>query len=451
MKAKQARLLHFCPAEALPETGVFGRDLNMLDYRRYLGRSMEALYWDARAGFYPNAFAALLPCVAAGGAVWLHLPEHYPQGDPDHLRFLDWGVPVDLCQPRFQQRLRRLAWQEALPTPPAEALLSPIHYPCLFWGKRGRGKSHHLRQLAAQAQEALWVAPFRPSFPVARFLPPDEALRRRPPADLLCIDEAASLAPHQLLALTAHYPRYALAGTNDGYEGQGRHFAIHIIPQLKQRDHLNIIELTQPWRYPADALEDWAERAFCSAFAAQEALPPLHIRRWREEDWANEALLQSLMALLHQAHYRTRPDDVKRFMDLPHQEFYMAYQEDSVTAVLHAVYESALPQTLAAAVCARQRRPRGRLALQQALWQSQDIDFNRDLWRISRIAVHHDFRRQGWGRRLIEALRAEVDTPLAVSYAHQEGLQAFWRRLGFQEYTRSARHHVLAYSPPIVT
>ena len=93
------RRLLLVPPAALPAYGVFGRDLAPRDYRRYLGQTRDRLDWDASGGLQPNAFAALAATLGDDHDLLLHLPEHYPDGDPDHRRLLDYGEPLAACRP----------------------------------------------------------------------------------------------------------------------------------------------------------------------------------------------------------------------------------------------------------------------------------------------------------------------------------------------------------------
>ena len=217
------RRLHLVAAGDLPASGVFGRDVPLRDFRRYLGQSRAGLAYDATGGLFPNAFAALAGTVADGHDALLFLPPAYPDGDPDHRRLLDFGVPSDGCADFFNARLRRFAADGAGAAdvaPQAEAVAF-TEAPQVFVGRRGRGKSSRLaakaRWLGAD-QRLLVVAPFRSNLTRLQpllagmanvfFLAPDDALFRAPQADFLLVDEASVVPPAQLLALTARFPVY---------------------------------------------------------------------------------------------------------------------------------------------------------------------------------------------------------------------------------------------------
>lgn len=449
------RRLLLVEAENLPAQGVFGRDLALRDFRRYLGQSRDGLCYDASSGLFPNAFAALAGTVTDGHDLRLYLPSAYPDGDPDHRRLLDFGVPTDGCADFFNARLRRFASRElvaATDTAPEAAAVRFSEGPQVFVGRRGRGKSSRLaakaRWLGAE-KRLLAVAPFRSNLTRLQqlladmdnvfFLSPDDALFRAPQADVLLVDEASAVPPAQLLALTARFPRYALAASEDGYEGHGRVFSLQVLPQLVARDGAEVIVERQAWRFAhGDALEAVLDAAFLLQPVLGEAPTSWLIRQvGRAELAADEALLQAVFALLFAAHYRTTPEDLKRLLDLPQQRLFVAADGARVAGVLSILLESPLPEALAAAVLRGERRPQGRLLLQQLLARTQEARFNRPWARISRIAVHPALRRQGIATALIQAAQAASPAPLGVSYGHSAELAAFWQALGFYEVWRA--------------
>ena len=139
------RRLLLVPPDALPARDVFGRDLHPRDYRRYLGQTRDRLDWDASGGLQPNAFAALAATLGDDHDLLLHLPEHYPDGDPDHRRLLDYGEPLAACRDHFNARLRRLISEtrDAPDAPPPDTI-EHRHQPQIILGRRGRGKTTRL-------------------------------------------------------------------------------------------------------------------------------------------------------------------------------------------------------------------------------------------------------------------------------------------------------------------
>lgn len=452
------RTLHFVDKNDLPQKNVFGRDLAPGDYRRYLGQTLQSLYWDASRGLYPNAFAALAATLADNCRLYLHLPKDYPQGDPDHRRLTDYANPLTDCRCYFNQRLYRIA-QSAIYTPNSikteDDSCIHRHSPQIYLGKRGRGKTTRLadkiRWLEKQFPDCpiLIVTPYRSNLyrlqqllPPAEnhiFLPPDDALNRKPPAVHLIIDEASAIAPKQLLRLTEHYPAYTLAATEDGYEGTAHEFSRHTLPTLLA--HIpspEVIYHRYAKRYAQDdILENIIENAFLlQAHTLPPAMPNTIRCISRDELASHEGLLRNIYALLCQAHYRTTPEDLKRLLDLPFQTLIIAEKAGEVAGVAHILHETALSPALSAEVIRGNRRPQGRLLLQQLLHKTQDRMYNRPLNRISRIAVCQSQRRKGIAAALIRYAQSILPDPLGVIYGHCDELAAFWQALDFAEIYR---------------
>ncbi|MBV7434557.1 GNAT family N-acetyltransferase [Cardiobacteriaceae bacterium TAE3-ERU3] len=452
-----SRHIHLITAADLPISSVFGRDLLIKDYRRHLGRSHQQLYWDASDGLHPNAFAAMLGTIEAGGDVLLHLPEDYPNGDPDHIRALDYGRDPLTCKQNFNQRLRHLisaktsGWEYTDHSPPPKFTLAPQ----AIIGRRGRGKSTWLGQkihwLHSQGiTNILVIAPYRDNIRALTaaaqhtpftFLPPDDALYRHPDADYLIIDEASAIPIAQLNALLDLYPQHSLAATTDGYEGHGQRLRLQCLPQR----HITIHELSEAHRYSAfDPLEQFTEAAFLLHQPIAEHITAEEITIEavkRSQLMHSEPLLRQIIALLWRAHYRNTPADLKRLLDLPDQYLWIAKSSQLVIGVLHIVLETPLPSELIQPIISGERRPQGRLLMQQLLRHTQHPDYaEHTLARIQRIATHPAIRRQGIAAALIQTASQSLPHTLGVSYAHNNELAAFWSSQGFSEIYRANKH-----------
>lgn len=440
---------------------VGGQGIAPQDYRRYLGREYSSLFWDASAGLFPNAFAALAPCLKAEGTLWLYLPEH----DADHPRLADAGTDLAACQPRFNQRLRRLvqlyAWNAAAaPTALHASDLAFYADSELLLGKRGCGKTTYLTRkikilqeqgegiIAACSEEGMrqhWrevmhtcgVAP-------PALLAPEWLWQQRPAADHLFIDEIASYPQDHLLALSTHYRQISLAGTDEGYEGSARIFQHITLPALQRaRPDLLLRRCAYSYRHPdADTFERCLHQIFFPGDATLATLSPTpatpappRIRALDQDELtSNETLLAQIMNLLQQAHYRHRPEDLKRLLDLPRQKLWIMQEGAQMVGVLHLVREETLPADLAQSVIDGRRRPRGRLLMQQMLIHTRDPRYAaQPQYRVQRIVIHPERRRRAWASQLLRhALNAEGIHAYGVSFAHQASTEAFWRSQGLQ-------------------
>ncbi|TVP56226.1 MAG: tRNA(Met) cytidine acetyltransferase [Halomonadaceae bacterium] len=369
-----------------------------------------------------------------------------------------------------------ISWPSATVTPDQRQALAAImrvglghrHRPLVLRADRGRGKSSALG-LAARAliKEGLrvgvtaprpgaldsfwqWLAEDRSR---CHYRPPDRLLMQRPELDLLLVDEAAAIPVPLLQAMLAHYPRVVFATTVHGYEGTGRGFDLRfretldrVTPQWQQ------LNLTTPVRWgDHDPLEALVHRLLLLNATMPELGPPpaalpgaasalgqLQFECCdRDRLLGDEASLEQIVGLLVSAHYQTSPDDLRQLLDDPDTGLWVAWQGSIAVGVLWLLQEGGLSEELAQAVWRGERRPRGHLLAQSLAAQGGDPAAARARYgRITRIAVHPGWRRQGLGQALVDqarsALQAEGVDMLGVSFGASEGLLGFWRHCGLQ-------------------
>ena len=348
--------------------------------------------------------------------------------------------------------------------------------PLVITADRGRGKSAALGFAAADLLKArqkrvLLTAPSRhavepvfrhalatlPGAVMARetllehpngtleFLPPDELVHRTPTADLLLVDEAAAIPASLLKKLLLAFNRIVFSTTVHGYEGTGRGFAIRFREILDTlRPQWRELTLHEPIRWqPDDPLESFIARAllldaeaadsgqFTSAGAgAIELVEPT-----QAELCNDPALLSELFGLLVNAHYQTRPFDLRYMLDGRNMRILLAKQQNNIAGVLLSVSEGAFGDQLADEILSGKRRPRGNLAPQSLALHLQEKGFLECRYeRILRIAVHPDLQRSGIGSRMLAHYCSRSDADLvATSFGATPGLLRFWKSCGFSE------------------
>ncbi|MFC3283281.1 tRNA(Met) cytidine acetyltransferase TmcA [Litchfieldella rifensis] len=432
---------------------------------RLLARSSEVIHWQADG-------TIALPALPG------HVPSAPAVGDPD-------------CATRDQAR--------------AVALLTRLRRrrPLVLTADRGRGKSAALgiacaRWLAAGERD-IWVTAPQPSAVEAlfarleamcpqghrhanaftwdvgsgvrrvQFLAPDALSARVAARDvggagsLLLVDEAAAIPSPALGLWLRHFPRLAFATTVHGYEGSGRGFAVRFRAHLeRETPDWRSCHLETPIRFASgDPLERLtsrlllldAEPAPAGEVPSPQADERIHCRR--EELATDEPRLRELFGLLVQAHYRTRPSDLRRLLDGPRTRITTLEAAHHVQAVVACVDEGGFPGELAERVARGERRPRGHLLAQSlAAHAGSRRALTSRLRRIMRIAVHEACRRQGLGRRLFEAelARAHADgiDLLGASFGAEPGLITFWQhngcvavRLGLTREASSGEHALM--------
>ena len=159
-----------------------------------------------------------------------------------------------------------------------------------------------------------------------------------------------------------------------------------------------------------------------------------------------------MVALLVNAHYQTRPSDLRQLLDNPDGELWLASAGGEVLGVLLGVLEGGFDAPMAGQVLAAQRRPRGHLLAQSlAVHAGLDDCLTQRVLRVQRIAVHPQRRRGGIGSRLLDAAGAwaadnAVDL-LGCAFGVELPLLAFWQdagmravRLGLRVDPASATH-----------
>ncbi len=269
----------------------------------WLGRELDLVIWDGRAGNPPDDLAALMGTLAAGALlVWLMPPlaEWGRFDDPDYARtgladtdrhpFLTRMAGVLDAHPAV---VRLCASGEVIgdlgmdaagapfqptETPDQSAAIDAIlqtgvgrrRRPLVIRADRGRGKSTALGRAAAQLLQDKWtrILVTAPRFeavetlfsaaeahwPGARreghrlwlddhcleFLPVDVLLQERPEAGVVLVDEAAGLPAPLLADILTGWPRVVFATTVHGYEGTGRGFDVRFREVLDR--------LTPQWR-----------------------------------------------------------------------------------------------------------------------------------------------------------------------------------------------------------
>ena len=458
--------------------------------KNLLGSEFPAIIYDARQGIHLDALAIAAGTLQDGGQLLLllnHWADLANQPDSDSLRwsgekhaintphfiaFLQekiakYGFPIyqntpltlaspmpqkdrsTHCQPTLEQARLLQQMAEA-----KEEIL-------IVTAKRGRGKSAlaglFVKQQVAQNQPVILTAPNKSAVNIFNtfagaditFMSPDELSQQVSDAPQqfanhwLFVDEAAMIPLDILFRLTKAFKRVVLTTTIHSYEGTGRGFLLKFMAKTDRT--LRHFELFTPLRWQADdkleafiddlLLCDCEDRlpqpAYDSVLAEQIQMS--HCERIPHDQ------IESVYGLLTLAHYRTSPLDLRRLLDAPQQQFYLAQAQDSLLGCVWAVPEGGLAdKTLIRQIRSGERRPRGNLVAQMLCFQAGLVEACelRSL-RISRIAVQPNWQQQGLGQRLITKMeqqqikqQGEVDF-LSVSFGYTPELFAFWQKCGF--------------------
>ena len=457
--------------------------------KNLLGSEFPAIIYDARQGIHLDALAIAAGTLQDGGLLLLllnHWADLANQPDSDSLRwsgekhaintphfiaFLQekigkYGFPVyqntpltlalpmlqkdrsTHCQPTLEQArlLQQMAEAE-------EAIL-------IITAKRGRGKSAlaglFTKQQVAQNQPVILTAPNKSAVNIFNafagaeitFMSPDELsqnLSETPQqfADhWLFVDEAAMIPLDILFRLTNAFKRVVLTTTIHSYEGTGRGFLLKFMAKTDRT--LRHFELFTPLRWQADdKLEAFIDDLLlCDC---EDRLPqPLYNEALAEQIEISHCeriphdQIESIYGLLTLAHYRTSPLDLRRLLDAPQQQFYLAHAQDALLGCVWAAPEGGMADnTLICQIRRGERRPRGNLVAQMLCFQAglEDACALRSL-RISRTAVQPNWQQQGLGQRLIVKMKQQIKQQnvvdfLSVSFGYTPEILAFWQKCGF--------------------
>ena len=266
--------------------------------------------------------------------------------------------------------------------------------------------------------------------------------------DLLVIDEAAAIPLPVLTDLSRLAPRVVFSTTLNGYEGSGRGFELRFKQGLsRQFEKVIKIDLRHPIRWSDDdPLEAFlnrflmldAARVTSNKVKFSEKYDYQITKVSSKELLLDEALLSAVFSLLMQAHYQTRPSDLRQLLDAPYIHLWVleCYEADyhELVGVLLCCEEGGFEQSdeLLDLIARGQRRPKGNLLSQSLAQRSGQADWchYRSL-RVMRIAIDEEYRRRGLASQLISTMESYLTNNQydywGTSFGYHADLLHFWR------------------------
>lgn len=453
--------------------------------KNLLGSEFPAIIYDARQGIHLDALAIAAGTLQDGGQLLLllnHWADLANQPDSDSLRWS--GEKYAINTPHFiaflQEKIRKYGFPvyqntplnlappmpqkdrstHCQPTLEQARLLQQMAEAedtiLIVTAKRGRGKSAlaglFAKQQVAQNQTVILTAPNKSAVNIFNefagaditFMSPDELSQNLSNAPQqfanhwLFVDEAAMIPLDILFRLTKAFKRVVLTTTIHSYEGTGRGFLLKFMAKTDRT--LRHFELFTPLRWQADdKLEAFIDDLLLCDCEDRLPQPPYNEALAEQIQMSHceripRDQMESVYGLLTLAHYRTSPLDLRRLLDAPQQQFYLAHAQDALLGCVWAVPEGGLAdKTLIRQIRRGERRPRGNLVAQMLCFQAglEEACALRSL-RISRIAVQPNWQQHELGQRLIGQIKQQnVVDFLSVSFGYTLELLAFWQKCGF--------------------
>ena len=293
-----------------------------------------------------------------------------------------------------------------------------------------------------------------------QFVAPELLLASASPSDTIIIDEAASMPIPMLIKWSETFQNLILASTTHGYEGTGKGFQIRFFKHLDTLTDQGKIKwhqytLTHPIRYgDNDPVENFLFDAFCLDSELNTVnlnekttfkFKNVHIPQ--NELCANPDLLKQIFGLLVQAHYQTKPSDLRDLLDAPGLNLFAQYFKHKGKQIISCVcltndegpiahYDSQ-SNDLHTDILQGYRRPKGHL-IPQVLGFHLGLEqaFNLRGARIVRIATQPELQQKGLGKELLKFVVQHFKNLnydyLGSSFASTDDVENFWKKQAFK-------------------
>ncbi len=323
--------------------------------------------------------------------------------------------------------------------------------------------------LSAPNKRAAQIVLDNCSHPI-QYLPPEEILSTVKRHDFLLIDEAASLPIPLLMQLSEQLDNIIFTTTIHGYEGTGKGFQIRFFKHLdalqtksptKTKWHHH--QLNEPVRYcQQDPLEAWLFDAFCLNASPKglENSPLLKANMSTEENvfrkitadqlQSDSNLLNEVFGLLVQAHYQTKPSDLRDLLDAPNLHIFALFSAQNIISIClltdegpidDSSFEKDKPkniESLHTQILHGYRRPKGHLIPQSlAYYMGISSALNLKGARIMRIATLPNMQRKQYGQRLLDYceqwFKEHNYDYLGSSFAATNDVLNFWQVSEFEK------------------
>ena len=278
------------------------------------------------------------------------------------------------------------------------------------------------------------------NFTIEYFKPAD-AIERY--ADIIIVDEAASIPPNLLLSLLDRTNRIIYSSTVHGYEGAGRSFSIRFLQRLKKKNvKILEFEMTEPIRYSInDPIERWVfDTLLLDAEAPDvnvDRVDDLVYEKLKIEDLLeNEDKLREYFGILILAHYKNNPNDFAMLCDAPNHIARAMSYNGKIVCSLQIAYEGNLRDEDCKSVYYGGKMILGNVIPQLMIRHYREMKYGKYRgMRVVRIAVHPDNFDKGIGSKALENILKEAEEEnldyVGASFGATSKLIRFWLKNGF--------------------
>lgn len=243
--------------------------------------------------------------------------------------------------------------------------------------------------------------------------------------DLLVIDEAASL-PLQKLKELLRPNKILLASTCDGYEGTGKSLQHKL---LKNISVTKTLHLTDSIRYNVgDRIEKWLNKTVLVVSNSKKLTHmtiPENLKLFKINKmllFKNEKLLQRIVSLFNESHYRNSPNDLKILSDEQNHEILILTDSDpfQIHEKKTETEQISTPENLNIYCAAhiahesfsdtRCNTKEGNLIPWTLLDQFGFSDRSQSGIRFIRLAVHPEYQSMGYGTEMVNRMIKIMET-----------------------------------------
>ncbi|AGK60135.1 putative P-loop ATPase fused to an acetyltransferase [Archaeoglobus sulfaticallidus PM70-1] len=280
------------------------------------------------------------------------------------------------------------------------------------------------------------------------YVVPRRAIAEARYADVVIVDEAASIDVNTLFEILKD-TRYAIfSSTIHGYEGSGRSFSVRFLKRLEMDESVEIqkISLEEPIRYAkGDPIERWLYKTLLldskPAALNEEDIEAIKDGKLefeyidKDAFIENEDLLYDFFGIYVLAHYRNRPSDLVILFDMPNHIAFRVSVNGKTVCSLHVAIEGSIEEDVIAKM-SEGYKPKGQIIPDVVLKHHWDYSFPKYKGlRVVRIATHPDVMDMGIGtfalKNLLEWAYTEGYDWVGSGFGVSSELLRFWSRTGF--------------------